>query len=99
METRARALAHLLRFGWPAVMGALTFATMALQSPTQSQFRETHGFYEVALIWSLMAAAGYTIRLRPSQHGGKRSLAWMINGLYVCGGVLIIVIGLMSMLL
>lgn len=98
MKTHETELAHLLRFGWPPVIGALTFTTMALISPTPTQFKNTHGFYEVAYALSLMAAVGYTIRLRPSLHGGKRSLAWKINGLYVCGYVLIIVIGLMSML-
>jgi hypothetical protein len=83
MSVRISLLMHFVRFAWPPALGATVFTTLALLRPTEIEFRNTHGFYSICILLSLIAAGGYTIRLRPTANEGKRSLAWIVNGLYL----------------
>ena len=92
MKTSKAGFIHTLRFGWPPALGLATGAVLALLSPTSVQFRNTHAFYEIAFAVSFLAAAGYTVRLRPSASGGKKTFVWILNGVYF-GCLLTIILG------
>ena len=93
--TKSKTL-HALYFGWPPVLGLLILIAPVTLAPAEVHVRHYHLFYEIAWACLFLAAVLNAVQLRPSAWDGKKSVAWMLNTVYVGGLLLFLIASLLA---